>query len=138
MTPAVAEAIIESVREGNYLEPSAEAAGVSRKTVYEWVSRGEGTDDRSADPVYVDFAQRYRQAQAEAEQKMVRALSAAAVEDWRAAEAWLKRARPERWTERQQVQHDVGPSLADLLSESPLARTHSALPEPEGWEGTDG
>jgi hypothetical protein len=133
----IQRAIVESLRGGNYLEPSAEAAGVSRQTVLEWIRRGEGRDDRSCEPEFEAFALAVRQARAEAERNAVRALTAAMPEDWRAAEAWLKRARPDRWTDRQQVQHDVGETLAELLAPTPLEATHTRLPE-TGWEGTDG
>ena len=129
-------AIIASLRDGNYLEPAAEAAGVSRHTVLEWIRRGEGRDDRSAEPEFVEFAEKVRAARALAESRMVRVLTSAAVDDWRAAEAWLKRARPDRWTERQTTTLEAGQSLAELFAQTPLEATNTRLPE--DWEGTDG
>lgn len=124
--------IVESLENGNYLEPSAEAAGVSRQTVLEWIRRGEGRDSRSQEPEFVVFAAEVRRARALAEARMVQVLTSAAVEDWRAAEAWLKRARPSRWTEKQQVDHTSGgQSLAELFAPTPLGQAHTELEEDE-------
>lgn len=66
LTPELADPILKGVKLGMPLELAAEACGVSRHTVLEWVRRGEERDEeRSADPVFVDFANRYRQARAQ-------------------------------------------------------------------------
>jgi hypothetical protein len=66
LTPEVGDKILKLVKNGLPIELAAEANLVSRRTVLEWVARGEGrNEERPADPLYQDFAHRYRQARAQ-------------------------------------------------------------------------
>jgi len=107
LTPAVQASICAAVRAGNFLEVAAEAAGVSRATVFEWIARGEGRDaQRRRDRVYADFADAIRQANAEAEIRAVTAWTEQARHDWRATAAFLARRWPERWAPVSRVKID--------------------------------
>ncbi len=64
---------------------AAEAAGISARTYYDWLARGEGRSARGSSPKLTAFANRVRQAEAEA-----RVL----------AEAEVYRARPALWLSR--------------------------------------
>src|SRR4051812_28516672 len=133
LTPAVHEAIVNSVRAGNYLAAAARAAGVSDNTARKWLRRGEGTDDREQAPEFAVFAAAVRHAEAEAEDHAVAALNDAMLVDWRAAEAFLKRRFPDRRGDRAALEHSGGLGLAieQLLNPDPLAATHSDIPEDE-------
>lgn len=86
LTPDTASEIVRTLAAGNYLHVAAETVGISRTTLYNWLSRGraerarqmalesEGTDDEpvlvEVDPVeqvYVEFLNACERAEAEAE-----------------------------------------------------------------------
>lgn len=64
LTPEVAKAIIESVREGNWRSTAAAKAGVHRNSLYNWLERGERED--AVEP-YASFATDLLKAEAEHE-----------------------------------------------------------------------
>ena len=101
LTKKVQEAIVESVRNGNYIETAAKAAGVSKQTFYNWRARGEegGRDDA----IYVDFLDALTRAEAEAEERAVKALGDAFESDWRAASEYLRRRHPDRWSTQDRI-----------------------------------
>lgn len=70
LTTELTEQIAAQVRLGLPIELAAEASGISRQTVLEWVRRGEGREDEdrpanAKNGLYVEFANRYRRARAE-------------------------------------------------------------------------
>ncbi len=85
LTTEVEEKILALIRGGAWGYAAAEAAGVSARTYYEWLARGEGRSARGSTPKLVAFAKRVRQAEAEA-----RVL----------AEAEVYRTRPALWLSR--------------------------------------
>ena len=106
LTPAVHAAIIESVRDGAYLEPAAEAAGVSASTVRGWIRRAE---DHPADcgAEFLEFLTAYKKARAEAEIDAVRVIRGASLNTWQAAAWYLERTNPKRWGRQQRVEVDT-------------------------------
>ena len=67
LTPDLAQRILSYIRAGAFDWVAAEANGVSRKTFYDWVRRGEGEDlGRPQTPFYAEFAIQVREARAEA------------------------------------------------------------------------
>ena len=65
LTPELVEQIGRKLRKGMPVELAAEACGVSRRTVHEWVQRGEGgAEGRPPDQAFEDFAHTYRQSKA--------------------------------------------------------------------------
>jgi hypothetical protein len=67
LTPDLAQRILRYIRDGAFDWVAAEANGVSRRTFWEWVRRGEGEDpDRPQTPFYAEFASQVREARAEA------------------------------------------------------------------------
>ena len=61
LTPELADHICRLLKGGTPLEVAAETYGTSRHTALEWVRRGEGADERPADDIYVEFANKVRQ-----------------------------------------------------------------------------
>jgi hypothetical protein len=98
LTPEIEGKIQGLIRAGAWGYAAAEAAGVSARTYYEWLARGEGRSPRGSTPKLKAFARRVRQAEAEA-----RVLAEADVFRTRPA-LWLSkrvRSKPGRegWTE---------------------------------------
>ena len=148
LTPKVFKAIVKSVRNGNYFSTACEAAGVSEKTGDEWLRRGEGKDDRKKTKLYAEFATEIRQAKAHAEEVMVSVLKKAAIgftettttkeasgedgelkvvttktvkkSDWRAGEAFLRRARRAKWGDNyDEGDDDNEPKIINLPAGGP-------------------
>jgi transposase len=96
------KAITEAIRLGARRDQAAEAAGIARSTLQNWIARGE-LDGRQP---HKRFAEAVRTAEAEFELESLRAIEqAAAGGDWR-AKAWvLERRHPERWG--RQTRHEV-------------------------------
>jgi transposase-like protein len=117
LTEGVAEAIIESVRNGNYMDTAARAAGIHPDTLRNWRARGEEGGQRNA--LYVEFFGALTRAEAEAEERAVKALGDAFTDDWRAASEYLRRRHPDRWSTQDrihgQVKHQHEHEVSDQL-----------------------
>ena len=91
--------LLAAVRAGNRLSVSARFAGVSPKTLSEWMRRGRGVDGRSAVEPYVGFVRDVEGAQAEAEVYALAMIRKAMTNDWRAAAWYLENVDP-AWRRR--------------------------------------
>jgi hypothetical protein len=85
--------ILDVIRAGNYNVIAARAAGINPDTFYEWMKTRP------------DFSDAVKKAQAEGECRNVTIIAQAAQKQWQAA-AWnLERKYPERWGQRQKIEH---------------------------------
>ena len=103
---AVAVAAMKLV--GN-LTSAAAAAGVSKQTIYNWISAGNADD---ASPEMSAFAKEFTGAAHEFEGELVKSLRANAKKGDTKAAAWLLEHGTSRWSAKQQVEHsgpDGGP-----------------------------
>src|SRR5215208_5544078 len=64
LTDEVEKEILDAVRAGSYLNAAARRAGVSEKTVYQWLREGR---EEGASPRLARFAAEFDRAEAEAE-----------------------------------------------------------------------
>jgi len=101
LTPEIQKKIIEAVKAGNYYEAACAYAGVSYSTLRGWIVKGE----KAKSGKYLKFLEAVRQAEAEAEARIVLQWQKAMPEDWRAAQAFLERRYPERWGKKDIVKH---------------------------------
>lgn len=109
--------LIGHIKHGVSVGGAAELVGVGRRTVYEWLRKGEANLEEfqasGADlDEYGQFAEDFHRARAAPEQKMVgTVVSIATNEDeagavrLKAATWWLEKCRPEDYTNR--TQHEV-------------------------------
>lgn len=103
-----AKRIIAGVREGLFLTTAAALAGVDRTTVRDWLARGEAESPPDEDQRYVDFALAYREAEAQAVQRAVRAVRKGKDKTKARGMAWwLERSHPTMYG-RRIVQEHVG------------------------------
>jgi hypothetical protein len=106
------ETILGLIRKGVLGHVAASAAGVSPRSLREWVSRGEGRSTRPSTPKLRNFAKEFRKAEAEA-----RALAEArAYEDHLLA--WLRHAAPSKsglpgWTDMPEGSEEGEPPTHD-------------------------
>ncbi|GMV18337.1 MAG: hypothetical protein AMXMBFR56_65610 [Polyangiaceae bacterium] len=110
ITPEIQKRLVLSLKIGNYRETAAAEAGVSPRTFREWMRRGA----RAKKGVYYDLHQAVLIAEAEAEGSAVQTIRKASREgDWRAAESYLERKFPKRWSRH--INLTLGEELQKLL-----------------------
>lgn len=84
-------------------------AGLDEKTLRNWLDRGETDEDGNPVDVrpnaeeFVEFRQEFLKAEAEAEQLMVDAIRCNP--DWKASAWMLERRHPDRWGQKQKLEH---------------------------------
>ncbi len=115
LTEDVKLAVVAALRRGNYRQTAATLAGISERTLYNWVERGE-----SGEEPYADFLQAMKSAEAESEADLLEEIRGAqpAVpgEGGRGADLWqakawvMERRWPKRWAARvrQAVTEELG------------------------------
>lgn len=92
-TKQTRDAIVASLRSGNFLETAAAKAGVSSRQVRTWLAKGA-----AGEPSYVEFLRDVEAANATAESAFQSVLNRAAQEGtWQAAAWTLERRFPQRW-----------------------------------------
>lgn len=120
----IANKILASLAQGNYLSTACGAAGINYKTVREWLVRAQ--NDKAAgllDSEYIRFAEVLTYAQETAEAALVETIRVNP--DWR-AQAFLLERGPgrSRWGKQEQVQ---GNTNVIVLDSSALAGLTDAL-----------
>jgi transposase len=117
LTPELQEKLCGLVRGGNYYSVAAQACGICRRTLYEWIQRGEAATKKT-DP-YLHFLHALKKADAEAEAQDVLIIKSASKRSWQAAAWLLERKRFERWARRDRLEHS-GPGGEAIKTESTL------------------
>ena len=103
LTQKTVAAVLESIANGNYIERSCAAAGITAKTFRNWQDVAENEPDSA----YAEFADLLEQARAHAETQNVGIIQRAAATNWTAAAWLLERQYPQRWGRRDQVHSTV-------------------------------
>jgi hypothetical protein len=118
LRPEFADRVAQLIRAGNFPETAAVAAGVSGRTFYRWMARGEQAEDalqrgrkvkRSEEPFW-QFWQQVKRAERESEAIIVGYVMKSMPTTPTAAIALLERRFRDRWsrTERREVTGDGG------------------------------
>jgi transposase len=96
LTPEVQDRIVAALRAGNYQETAAAYAGISAKTFYEWLNRGESEEPK--EEAFRNFREAVEKAKADAEVRDIALIDKAAHDgSWQAAAWKLERKFPNRW-----------------------------------------
>ena len=109
-TPQLADAIIESVRAGNYLETAAALHGLSYETVRAWAREGE----RAKGGLKHRFSASLKRARASAEESALKVITDAGKVHWQAAAWRLERQYPKKFAAR--VVHHVEDALKGVIA----------------------
>ena len=161
------EMLLKLISAGNYQRTACRAAGVSEWTFHDWKKKGEQAREDEQNGIALSetqeellwFVDELDEARAKAEAALVaRWYNEAADGDWRAAERFLAKAFPERWSDpatRVEVTGAQGGPVAQLsahmhvLTEADSEKQRKVLealvesgdlPENvlEAWDGEDG
>lgn len=127
LTKQVQEKVCRAIADGQTREVAARLANVSPASLYAWLKQGR----EDASGPFLEFLEAFRRAEAESEEQMVLAIRLAAVDDWRAAVAWLEKRRPKVWGRDARRLRDLEKKLVEL--EKGLAdRERAGPPRTEG------
>lgn len=150
LTPEVADGIVLAVKTGAPLEVAAQSQGIPPSTFWQWMARGAGKDPegRPATPVYVEFVERVRKAEAEIHLLTVGTIRSAITRgSWEASRAWLRMRWANHYAERTEVSGPEGKAipleivgLLEGMSDADLDRILARLRaggDPGGGEGEE-
>lgn len=103
LTAEVQDRIVGALRAGSYQETAARYAGISPKTFYEWMNRGESDDPEQT--LFREFREAVERAKADAEIRDLLLIDKAANDgSWQAAAWKLERKFPHRWGRLQRTE----------------------------------
>jgi hypothetical protein len=125
LTAQVQDRICNAIRAGNYYEAACKYAGISRQTFWNWLERG----GKARSGKFKDFYEAVKQAEAEAEVRIVAQWQKSIPESWQAARDFLARRFPERWGPKekheltgkdggaikQEVKHELSAETAETI-----------------------
>lgn len=94
LTPELQERIVLLIKAGTYRETVCAMVGIARSTLYEWMRRGQLSDQENE---YTRFYDEILKALAWSEARDVAIVNQHAEKDFRAARWKLERRFPERW-----------------------------------------
>jgi transposase len=95
LTSTTKRTIIESIRAGAYLSTACQIAGVTERTFYNWIKRGQQEGAKNKE--YKLFFQSVTRVIAETEGEAVGQILRAGKMDWRAVAWFLSRRHRKRW-----------------------------------------
>lgn len=130
-----AQAVINAVSEGLPRDTAARLARIAPSTLFDWLARGRDGESR-----FAEFAERVKEAEAQAEQKLIAVIREAAPKQWQAAAWLLERRRPEAYAitnKREFVHEDDAAKSEQADDDLDVARSVLAALESKR-SGTDG
>lgn len=161
LTADLQERVLDAILEGAFVETACQACGISKRTFYRWLKRGEDAEARAlehfdsddepdlealyehADPAdwqYMDFCHAIQSAEAFAELELLRMVTRGGPQPWTAYMTVLERRHPTRYQRRQTIEHDGAVDLgrpqfvtpdADQARAAVLALQESGALDPE-------
>ena len=97
LTPETQDKIVQAISAGNYYEAACQFAGIDYRTFRNWMERGEAAKTGK----FFQFFHAIRQAEAEAEVRVVAQWQKNIPNSWQAARDFLARRHPQRWMHKE-------------------------------------
>jgi DNA-binding XRE family transcriptional regulator len=97
-TPELAKIIYKNLKNGATFETAAQAVGISRQTLYNWIERGE-----KEEPDFLHFLQTIKEIRAEVELELIEVIKDATKKDYQAAKWLLSHINNEAWGEKSET-----------------------------------
>lgn len=128
------EAIVTAVRNGNYVETAAQAAGIDPATFYRWMERGEADIENDVASPFREFCEAVEKAKAESEKIDLDLIAKAAGEgNWQAAAWRLERRFKDKWgrNDKMKIEHagSIGRDV-EVLTDEQLDQLEAKLTGP--------
>jgi len=114
--PELGDQIVRAVKVGNFRKSAAEIAGVTDRSIRNWLKRGAEYDKAieageipawPADDQFSAFRRDLLQAEAEFENSLVQNIVSAGADDWRASAWLLERRTAHHWLVSTKLEHVV-------------------------------
>lgn len=116
VTPEVRKNILLAIRAGNYREVAAQFAGITGKTLREYLKR--------KDSDAIEFRAAIQRAESEVEIEMVGAIKRLGTGDFKAATWYLTHKFPERWSDKSKELKEAIKLLRKLTNAEPDGSGH--------------
>jgi transposase-like protein len=113
LTPEVKEKLINAIKMGNYYEAACAYAGIEYSTFRKWMIKGE----KSKNGEFFEFFKAIKQAEAEAEARIVALWQKQIPDNWQAARDFLERRYPDRWGKRERVQMEHSGEMTQVIKD---------------------
>lgn len=110
LTPELTKKLLLQIKAGNYFETACAFVGIDYSTFRKWMVKGE----KASQGVYFDFFHAVKQAESEAELRIVAHWQKSIPDDWRSAEKFLAKRYPQRWGNREFISADVTNKNANM------------------------
>ncbi|MHB1302437.1 MAG: transposase [Acidiphilium sp.] len=121
---AIVNAFVAAIEGGNSVANACRMIGVSDSAFYNWMN---WADEPDAAPALIEFKRKVEAAQTKIEQKMLAKITEAAFNgEWRAAQFWLERRRPDDWGARQSIAVEQGKPKPDAAMDARIAAASQA------------
>lgn len=108
----VQKKIVDALKDGNYADISARAAGIDPRTYHRWMERGQNDENADEDTPFREFRRQVLEASATAETEAVGLLRKGMGDDWRAVMPWLQARFPDRWRPRDDKKVEISGEVA--------------------------
>jgi hypothetical protein len=105
ITEEITLCIVDALGAGHYREVACKLAGIDRRTLLNWLKRGQ----RERSGVYRDLYLAVERAEAKAEVFHLKNIETASTKSWFASAWFLERKHPERWGKREAPPADDAP-----------------------------
>ena len=146
LTPELQEKIVTHIKNGNYIDDSCMAVGISDECYYNWLRLAEAYDNGNGDrieehSVYSDFSAAVKRAQAEAITAIVAEVRDHVPKEWAAGITILERRFPAKWGRKEAIAIDVRDTrqqqvLTELFKEVLELKEQKQLPVGKDAQGT--
>jgi hypothetical protein len=115
LTPEVQQTILTFLGTGAYIETASVAAGICKKTLYNWLRRGADEEEP-----YAAFLHAVEKAQAEADLRDLKTIRQAAnAGQWPAAAWRLERRHPGQWGRRRDAPFEAEIRVVQIIDDIP-------------------
>lgn len=108
LTQEVKQKIVDAIKQGNYRETAARFAGISVRSFYEWMKRGNAEESG----IYRELRDAVIEAEQEAEVLAVQTITSS--KDPKHLQWWLERKFPARWGKLSDFMKKLQQDLAEL------------------------
>lgn len=103
LTPELIKKLTIQIKAGNYFDTACAYVGIDYSTFRKWMVKGE----KATQGQYFDFFHAIKQAEAEAELRMVALWQKAIPDDWRSAKDFLACRYPDKWGKKETIKADI-------------------------------
>lgn len=99
LTPELITKLTGYMARGNYFITACNASGISKKTAYEWINKGEEDIENGVESLKRDLVNALKRAEGIAEDELASMIRETALEkrEWLPGMTFLERRHPERW-----------------------------------------